>query len=186
MKKQLPNLKTLSQFFYILSILLLFANGALAQKTIINETFGTAVIASPYTGGTSTVPASPSQITYTKTSTAATAGVASVATSSSNGYLSLTANGATSGRTYLTAPLPAANFVSILKNNPYPITWSFNMRINRTSNMAGLTSTSATNYVGAEVLVASSSDLLSTSTNGYAVSLSLGSSASFHKIELRV
>lgn len=33
MKKQLPNRKTLSQFFYILSIVLLFANGALAQTT---------------------------------------------------------------------------------------------------------------------------------------------------------
>ena len=185
MKKQLPNRKALSQFFYILSIMLLFANAVLAQKTIMNETFGTIAINSPYTGGTSTVPASPNQITYTKTTTAATPGIASVAISASNGYLSLTAG--TSGKTYLTAPLPTFNFVSILKNNPFPITWTFNMRLNRSTNSAGLASTQATNYTAAEVLVASSSDLLGTSTKGYAVSLSVGSTINAvvqQKIEL--
>ena len=187
MKKLLLNQKRITQLFFSLCMVLLCSNGVLAQKTIINETFGTIAISSPYTGGTSTFPASPSQITYTKTSTASTPGFASVATSSSNGYLSLTASGASSGKTYLTAPLPTFNFVSILKNNPFPITWTFNMRLNRTSNSAGLASTSATNYTAAEVLVASSSDLLGASTKGYAVSLSVGSTINAvvqQKIEL--
>ena len=181
MKKLLLNYKSINCAFLFM---LIFTNAVLAQKTIINETFGTIVINSPYTGGTSTVPASPNQITYTKTSTATTPGLASVATSSSNGYLSLTGGGGTSGVTYLTAPLPTNNFVSILKNNSYPITWTFNMRLNRTTNIAGLTITSGTNYVPAEVLVSSNSDLLGSSTKGYAVSLSGGSTSSYHKIEL--
>ena len=181
MKKLLLNLKFINCAFLFM---LICTNAVLAQKTIINETFGTIVINSPYTGGTSTVPASPNQITYTKTSTATTPGLASVATSSSNGYLSLTGGGGTSGVTYLTAPLPTNNFVSILKNNSYPITWTFNMRLNRTANIAGLTITSGTNYVPAEVLVSSNSDLLGSSTKGYAVSLSGGSTSSYHKIEL--
>ncbi len=184
MKKLLLNYKSINSAFLFM---LICTNAVLAQKTIINETFGTIVINSPYTGGTSKVPAGPNQITYTKTSTASTPGFASVATSSDNGYLSLTGALATTGKTYLTAPLPTTNFVSILKNNLYPITWTFNMRLNRTTNSTGLVSSATTNYTAAEVLVASSSDLLGSSTKGYAVSLSVGSTVNTvvqQKIEL--
>jgi hypothetical protein len=181
MKKILLKYKTL---IYAFALILLCANASQAQRVIINETFGTAVIASPYIGGTSTTP---NQIAYTKTSSAGAPAIASVATTSGSGYLSLTsATTATTsiGRTYLTSPMPAGNFVSILKNNPYPISWTFNMRFNRSTNIDGLTSAAASNYVAAEVLVANSSDLLSATTKGYVVSIALGSVAGQQKIEL--
>ena len=190
MKKLLLNYKTLN---FAMLLFLLGANISVAQRTIIHETFGGAIIADPYTGGTSTTPSSPNNITYTKASSATTSAAVSVGTSSSNGYLSITAaqtNASppvvltTTGRTYLSAPIPLSNFVQVLKNNPYPITWTFNMRLNRSTNIDGLTSTANTNYAPAEVLVASSSDLLSETTKGYAVSISLGSVAGQQKIEL--
>lgn len=186
MKKSLLNYKSLH---LACLLLLLCANISVAQRTIIHETFGTAVIADPYTGGTSTSPAAPNQITYTKVSSATTSAAVSVGTASSNGYLSITAGAApapvtTTGRTYLSAPIPSGNFVQVLHNNLYPLTWTFNMRLNRSTNIAGLTSNANTNYAPAEVLVASSSDLLSETTKGYAVSISLGSAAGQQKIEL--
>ena len=186
MKKSLLNYKSLK---YAFLLLLLCANLSVAQRTIIHETFGGAVIADPYTGGTSTTPASPNQITYSKVTTATVSAAVSVGTSSSNGYLSITAGAApapvtTTGRTYLSAPIPSGNFVQVLKNNHYPLTWTFNMRLNRSTNIAGLTSNANTNYAPAEVLVASSSDFLSETTKGYAVSISLGSVAGQQKIEL--
>ena len=182
MKKSLLNYKSLN---FALFLLLLCANISVAQRTIIHETFGGAVIADPYTGGTSTSPAAPNQITYTKVTSATTSAAVSVATASSNGYLSITNSGTTTtGITYLTAPIPSGNFVQVLKDNPYPITWTFNMRFNRTTNIVGLTTNPNTNYAPAEVLVASSSDLLSETTKGYAVSISLGSAAGQQKIEL--
>jgi hypothetical protein len=190
MKKSLLNYKSLH---FAILLLLLCANISVAQRTIIHETFGGVDIADPYTGGTSTTPASPNQITYTKVTTATVSAAVSVGTSSSSGYLSITAAQTnatppvvltTTGRTYLSAPIPSGNFVQVLKNNPYPITWTFNMRLNRSTNIAGLTSNANTNYAPAEVLVASSSDLLSETTKGYAVSISLGSVAGQQKIEL--
>jgi len=181
MKKSLLNYKSLN---YAFLLLLLCANVSQAQRVIVNETFGTAVIASPYIGGTSTTP---NQIAYTKTSSAGAPAIVSVATTSGSGYLSLTSatTAVTSiGRTYLTSAMPAGNFVSILKNNPYPISWTFNMRFNRSTNIDGLTSNAASNYVAAEVLVANSSDLLSATTKGYVVSIALGSVAGQQKIEL--
>ncbi|MFZ4670773.1 MAG: T9SS type A sorting domain-containing protein [Flavobacterium sp.] len=186
MKKSLLNHKSLH---FAILLLLLCANVSVAQRTIIHETFGGVDIADPYTGGTSTTPASPNQITYTKATSATVSAAVSVGTSSSSGYLSITAGAVpapvtTTGRTYLSAPITSGNFVQILKNNPYPITWTFNMRLNRSSNIAGLTSNANSNYAPAVVLAASSSDLLSETTKGYAVSISLGSVALQQKIEL--
>ncbi|MCF8320145.1 MAG: T9SS type A sorting domain-containing protein, partial [Flavobacterium sp.] len=161
----------------LLGFLFLFSNYSWGQTTVFTETFGSTV-ANPYTGGTS----SPNK-TYEKTSTASTPGTASIVGTGAGSYLALAGAGV-AGRTYLTTTLPSTDYNSTLNANLGIVTWTFNMRMNRTTNIDGLASSGANNVVPAYILVSNSSNLLGATTKGYAVSMAIGSVATTHKIQL--
>lgn len=86
-------------------------------------------------------------------------------------------NTGTSGRTYITGLLSVfeSAYKAKLKENVADVIWTFNMRASGSLN-TGVTSFEAgnSNYMSAVVLVSTSSDLLSSNAQGYAVILKKG------------
>ena len=134
------------------------------------------------------VPVSPGGtplITYTATNTGAgTEVLESTLTTGTVPYLKI-ANGSPAGRSYLTGPLSTYStpFSTTLSSNPGLVTWSFNIRHNRgggsTTTLSGF---AATSYGIAVVLVATSSDLLASGCNGYAVVMGAPSSGNVYNL----
>ena len=156
MKKSLLNFKSLN---YALLLLLLCAN-SMSSQTVFQETFGSAAVAAPFTGGTSTVPAS--SITYTQNSN----GAISTVLNSGDAYLNLASSGA-SGRPNLTAPFSAlpSGLNTTLTNNTNLVTWTVNMRVSRAMSSATQGYSDGQYYL-AVVLCASTPNLIDGSTSG--------------------
>ena len=89
-----------------------------------------------------------------------------------------TANTGSPGQTYMSGPISSFEsiFKPILKENDDEITWTFNIRSNR-SALNSFNPGNA-NYAPAVVLVSSDPDFLSSNAKGYAVTMQRGSSAS--------
>ena len=158
MKKLLLNYKSLN---YAILLLLLCANSIYSQ-TVFKETFGTAAVAAPFTGGTSTVPAS--SITYTQNSNGAIS--TALLSGSTDAYLNLASSGA-SGRPNLTAPFSAlpSGLNTTLTNNTNLVTWTVNMRVSRAMSSATQGYSDGQYYL-AVVLCASTPNLIDGSTSG--------------------
>ncbi len=152
-------------------LFLLMSLASTAQTTLVHETFGTAAASSPFTGGTSTTPASP-KLAYT--ATLSTSGTISTALNSSDAYLNFTS---TSGATGSVRPNlmgsfadVSSNFNSTLSSNTGSLVWSFNMRANRLMSSNATTTYADQSYFIAAVLCATSGNLISSPTaSGYAV-----------------
>ena len=164
MKKQLLNRKRLTQLFYSLTLIFISVNSSWSQ-TVLQETFGAADVAAPFTGGTST----PS-VTYTQTGGT---GAVSAVLNGSDAYLSMTSTGANS-RPTLTGTLPTSpsGLVATLKNNTKLVTWRVNIKTNRLGTNS-TTSYAEGKYYMAVVLCASNSGILGstapTGSDGYAI-----------------
>jgi len=159
MKKKLPNQKRVSTLFLILFLTFLSVN-SVSSQTIVNETFGSAALAAPYVGGTSTTP---SGITYTQGSN----GTISTVLNGTDAYLNFASNG-TNGKPYLTAPFsdlaPGLN-ASSLTSNTKLITWTVNMRASRSMSSSSNTYVDGSYYLAA-VLCSSNPNLVDGTTSG--------------------
>jgi len=159
MKKKLPNQKRVSTLFLILFLTFLGVN-SVSSQTIVNETFGSAALAAPYVGGTSTTP---SGITYTQGSN----GSISTVLNGTDAYLNFASNG-TNGKPYLTAPFsdlaPGFNAASLTSNTKL-ITWTVNMRASRSMSSSSNTYVDGSYYLAA-VLCSSNPNLVDGTTSG--------------------
>jgi hypothetical protein len=180
MKKQLPSLKKLKTLFYSLC-LILCVNLGWTQTTVFNETFGTAAVASGYTGNTSTTP---SALTYTiGTSTSLTGAMKSeIALASGNGFLKNVLSVSTNAKIYYAAPFSGL-LNSNLSSNTGKITWTVNLRTTRATLMAsGL---GDTNQYGGVILATTGSIIGSPSTaTGYAVLFTRHSNTTSNAVKL--
>ena len=158
--------------------ILLAATTSRGQTTVFTDNFDRGAVVSPLSnGGTPTM-------TYTTTSTASPAGSSATNLTSGTDYaLSLAPNATTPaiGRTYDYGSLGSYSspFTTTLNANPGIITWTFNLRTNRSTALSGF---DASQYVDAMVLVANSSDFLGATTKGYVVYMTKGTST--NKINL--
>ena len=147
----------------VLMSLLITARGWAQPTTVFTDNFDRGAVVSPLSnGGTPTM-------TWTTSSTITPAGTSTTNLNSGTNYNVLLQNNVTTpvaGRTYITGPLSTYStpFVSTLGSNPGPITWTFNMKTNRSTALSGF---DAANYGSAVVLAATSSDFMT--ANGYAV-----------------
>jgi hypothetical protein len=170
--------KTVQLPVLVLMLMLLFVGKGWGQNPVFSDDFNRGAVVSPLSnGGTPTM-------TYTTTSTAANPGSSATNLTSGADYtLSLAPNSATpaAGRTYVYGTLStySAPFSTTLNTNPGLVTWTFNLRTNRSTALSGF---DASQYVDAVVLVANSSDFLASSTKGYVVYMTKG--ATFNKINL--
>ncbi|WPR71565.1 T9SS type A sorting domain-containing protein [Flavobacterium sp. NG2] len=192
MKKQLLSQARLSQFLCCLALFLLCSNLSWGQTTVFHETFGSTAItwSAPtpvfHTGGTSTVPASPSQAVYTRiTNPAATsATAANVALNSTDGYLYMPQTASGNGKIFQSTPIPTG-LNPILTNNTGDITWTFNVR---TSNNSVTASTFNDNgrFFGVILGANSTNAFTSGSTqSGYAVVINKSTTdANYNAIKL--
>ena len=149
----------ISAFIFIF----LLAGNLSGQTTVFIDDFNRGAVVSPLTdGGTPTM-------VWTTSSTITPPGVSSTNLNSGTDYNALLRNRDASpaaGRTYITGPLSTllSPFNTTLSSNPGPVTWTFNMKTNRSTALSGF---DGSNYGSAVALVATSSDLMS--ANGYAV-----------------
>lgn len=161
MKKQLPNQKRLTQFFFSLCFIFLCASSGWSQ-TVFYEGFGPAPV-SPFNAGATT---------YTFASNGVISTLDDV---NANTYLNFNSDGA-GGRPNLTAPfagLSPSAFNTTLTNNTKLVTWSVNMRVSRAMSSSGATYADSSYYL-AVVLCASNANLTSgtgSNTSGYALIL---------------
>ena len=159
MKRKLPNQKRVSQLFFSLCLTLLCVN-SISSQTLLNETFGSAAIVAPYTGGTSTTP---SAITYTQGSN----GNISTLLNGTDAYLNFASNG-TNGKPYLTAAfsdLASGLNASSLTSNTKLVTWTVNMRVSRTMSSSSNTYVDGSNYL-AVVLCSSNPNIIDGTVSG--------------------
>lgn len=169
MKKQLPNQKRLTQFFFSLCFIFLCASSGWSQ-TVFYEGFGPAAV-SPFTAGATT---------YTTASNTGSNGlISAVDDLNANTYLNFTSSGA-AGRPYLTAPLSVmpSPFNPTLTSNTKLVTWSFNMRVSRAMSSGAQTYNDGAYYL-AVVLCSSNATLTGgtgSNTDGYALILQRHSS----------
>jgi len=154
MKKQLLNSKKQAQHFFSVCFILLFVN-SISSQTVLSETFGSAAIVAPYTGGTSTIPAA--GINYTQGSN----GNISVVLAGTDAYLNFASNG-TVGKPHLTAAfsdIASGLNTTSLTSNTKLVTWTVNMRVSRTMSSAAQTYADGNNYL-AVVLCSSNPNII--------------------------
>ena len=147
--------------------LFVFADKSIGQTTVFTDDFNRGSAVSPMSnGGTPTM-------TYTTASSATTPGVSSANLTAGTDYALNLQSASVAGITYITGPLSSYSspFATTLANNSGDVTWTFNMRTNRSSVLSGFASG---NYVSAVVLGSTSSNLASASASGYLVSLYKG------------
>ncbi|MEI6748539.1 MAG: hypothetical protein ACOYMF_07810 [Bacteroidales bacterium] len=156
---------------FVLVVLMVSIKGWSQPTTVFADNFNRDLGVSPLTnGGTPTM-------TWTTASTASPAGISitNAATVDPANYVVQMYPGATpaAGRTYITGPLStfSSPFSTTLNANPGPVTWTFNMKTNRSTALSGF---DAGNYGSAVILAISSANPTNTSTNGYAVVLVKG------------
>jgi hypothetical protein len=166
--------KNIGLLFYLCFLFFGINYGWSQTTTVFSETFDRGSVVQPITNG-----GSPS-MTYTTATTATGSPSATGATSRTNsisgtdyalqilpGNSSATPTAQTAGQTYVTGALSSYSspFGATLSSSPGPITWTFNMKTNRTTALSGF---AASGYASAVVLAATSSTL-HTVGNGYAV-----------------
>ncbi|WP_264521065.1 MBG domain-containing protein [Flavobacterium sp. N1994] len=175
MNSILPFCKKYSEIFYCLCFLLFGINFGWSQTTtVFSESFDRGSVVQPLTNG-----GTPS-MTYTTATTATGSASASGATSRTNlntgtdyalqilpGNSSATPTAQTAGQTYVTGSLStySSPFNATLSSNSGPITWTFNMKTNRSTALSGF----AAGSYGSAVVLAATSSTLHTVGNGYAV-----------------
>ena len=166
--------KNIRLLFYFCFLFFGINYGWSQTTTVFSESFDRGSVVQPITnGGTPTM-------TYTTATTATGSPSATGATSRTNlisgtdyalqilpGNSSATPTAQTAGQTYVTGALSSYSspFGATLSSSPGPITWTFNMKTNRTTALSGF---AASGYASAVVLAATSSTL-HTVGNGYAV-----------------
>ncbi len=144
---------------------------ATPTPTVFTDSYNRDLGVSPLTNGGT--PA----MTWTTASTATNPGlsITNAATIDPSNYVVQIYANATpaAGRTYITGPLStySSPFSSTLNANPGPVTWTFNMKTNRSTALSGF---DAGNYGSAVILAMTSSNPTNTTTNGYAVVLVKG------------
>ncbi|MCX6266585.1 MAG: T9SS type A sorting domain-containing protein, partial [Bacteroidetes bacterium] len=150
---------------------LVVGESAVPTPTVFYDNFNRDLGISPLTnGGTPTM-------TWTTASTASSPGlsITNAATVDPTNYVVQIYASSTpaAGRTYITGPLStySSPFASTLNSNTGPVTWTFNMKTNRSTALSGF---DAGNYGSAVILAMTSSNPTNTSTNGYAVVLVKG------------
>ena len=162
--------------FLMVVMILLLAGTTWGQTTVFTDNFDRGAIVTPLSaGGTPTM-------TYSTTSTITPPGTSSTNLNSGTNYNVLLINSTVTpaaGRTYLTGPLStfSSPYNTTLSSNTGPVTWTFNMKTNRTTALSGF---DATNYGSAVALVATSSDLMT--ANGYAVVMVKGTTNNSFKL----
>ena len=151
--------------------LMLFQVIGQGQTTVFTDNFNRDLGVSPLTsGGTPTM-------NWITASTASPAGISitNAATNDPTNYVVQIYVSATpaAGRTYITGTLStySAPFATTLNSNPGPVTWTFNMKTNRSTALSGF---DGGNYGSAVILAMTSDNPTNTSTNGYAVVLVKG------------
>lgn len=158
----------LSLFTGLMSVLC--PAGAWGQTTVFTDDFNRGAVVSPITsGGTPTM-------VWTTASTASPAGTSTTSLTTDPNYVAqLIANttAPAAGRTYITGLLStfSSPFNTILSSNLGPVTWTFNMKTNRTTSLSGF---DATNYGSSVVLTCTNTDFTNITANGYAVVLVKG------------
>lgn len=165
MKKLLLNYKTLN----FATLLFLLCANSIYSQTVFEETFGSAAVAAPFTGSTS----SPS-VTYTQTGGA---GAISTVLNGSNVYLNMQTTAVTpavGARPTITGVLPTSptGLNAVLSSNTKTVTWTVNLKTNRLGTNS-TTSYAESKYFMAVVLCASNSSILgsipATGSDGYAI-----------------
>jgi hypothetical protein len=158
----------------IVLLLLLLSGKSWAQTTVFTDNFDRTPLGT--TGGT---PA----MTWTTNTTASSASVFTTTVTTLPNYVFQIYTGATpaAGRSYMTGPLStySSPFVTTLGTNTGPVTWTFNMKTNRTTALSGF---DAGNCGSAVILSMTSADPTNTSTNGYAVVLVKGTTRNAIKL----
>ncbi|NDP26126.1 MAG: T9SS type A sorting domain-containing protein [Flavobacterium sp.] len=164
MKKELLSRKILIKFLYSLFMLMLYINMGWGQTTVFHETFGTAAVASGYTGGTSTVP---SAITYTIDNSSSSTGVMKSEVLAGGILYNVNSVTSTNAKIYYATPF-SSSLGTNLSSNTGKITWTVNLRTTRATAMS--TGLGDANQYGGVVLCSTGSIIGSASTaTGYAV-----------------
>ena len=151
----------LSYFTFCLIVFLWIQSAVIAQTTVFTDDFGSSHTS--LTSGGSPL------MTYTAGSSTSPAGICDI----SSGLFRLYANATPlTGREYFMGALSTFNapFNSTLHSNAGLLTWTFNMRTNRTSAMNGFDA-GTTTYGAAVILVSNVADPTNSGANGYAVVL---------------
>ena len=157
MKKLVLNYKPLNYAF----LLLLLCANSISSQTVLDETFGSAAIVAPYTGGTSTTPAA--GITYTQASN----GNISAVLAGTNAYLNFASN-ATNGKPHLTAAfsdIASGLNTASLTSNTKLVTWTVNMRVSKKMSSSSNTYLDGSDYL-AVVLCSSSPNIIDGTVSG--------------------
>ena len=157
----------------ILCIILLFSGGLFAQTTVFQDDFNRGGVVSPLSNGGTP------QMTWTTTSSLVTyPGTSSTNLNGSTGSdYSLIINGnattPTAGYSWVYGSVStfSSPYNSILNSNSGLLTWSFNMKTNRSTKLSGF---GAANYGSAVILGATANTFSSSGTNGYAVIFKAG------------
>lgn len=185
MKTKLPSLTRLSQFLYCFALFLMCTNMSWGQTTVYHETFGTAVVAHPYTGGTSTVPTGPSAAYTVITSTNSTSilGSAVALNTGSDGYLNMIQQASGNGKTFVSASIPTG-LNAVLTDNAGDVTWTFNIR--SSNNSVAASTFNDNGRFGGVLLGGNSTQMFNTGSTlaGYAVVINKSGSTSFNGIKL--
>jgi predicted secreted Zn-dependent protease len=153
----------------VLTSLLFTGKVGLGQTNfpVFSDDFNRGVVVSPISNGGTPV------MTWTTGSSSATPGVSTTNLTAGTDYAANIYSSAVAGITYFTGPLStySSPFTPTLSSNTGNITWTFNMRSNRTSALAGF---GGTTYGAAVVLGMTDANPTLATTNGYAVILIKG------------
>ena len=153
--------------FLVLTLIALLplANSLVGQTTVFSDAF---TRTSPSPESTTSTPAEPYNMTYTIGSSTSPAGVTAI---SSNVLQLYGPSSAVNGREYMTGSSSTFAYPyisSTLHGNSGDITWSFNMRAQRSSSSTGF---DAGAYGLAVILASNNADPTNSGANGYAVVL---------------
>jgi hypothetical protein len=160
---------------YVQWLLLLLIFAALpawlsAQTTVFTDDFNRGAVVSPLSNGGTPL------MTWTTASTATNPGTSTTSLTTDPNYVAqlyTNTTTASAGRTYITGLLStfAAPFNPTLSSNTGTVTWTFNMKTNRSTALSGF---DGSNYGSAVILAATAADFTNSATNGYAVVLVKG------------
>jgi hypothetical protein len=160
------------QALIVLMLLLIAGKGW--TQTVFTDDFNRATLGT--SGGTPTM-------TYSTGTTASSASIFTTTVTTLPNYVFQIYTGATAaaGRSYMTGPLStySSPFTSTLSSNTGPVTWTFNMKTNRTTALSGF---DGGNYGSAVILGMTSADPTNATTNGYAVVLVKGTTRNAVKL----
>jgi hypothetical protein len=165
---------------WLLLFMILTAHTTLlrAQTTVFTDDFNRGAVVSPLTNGGTPL------MTWTTASTATNPGTSTTSLTTDPNYVAqlyTNTTTATAGRTYITGLLStfSSPFNPTLSSNTGTVTWTFNMKTNRSTALSGF---DASNYGAAVVLAATGADFTASGNNGYAVVLVKGTTLNAVKL----